>query len=321
MRRRPSRLAGESSRSGKKEDSASTIIVDSREFKAELPSALYRHGFKLLPFTLNICDYVLTPSIGVERKSFQDLVNSLNHGRLQKQMEHMARVYAYPLLLIEMNKRHYGLFRRTGEITRTAVKLVILMRSYPKMRILWSFQDSSSARMFELIKKGKQEPVLEKIMDTSGDSYLNGNKSDVDRIDLLLSFPGVNIDNAYAIFRRIKKLSDICSWSLNQFQAIMKPADAESLYRFLHTPFSNSVACVVSFTSCVHHPKKWLVLMVHSTPLVLKCAVHVLSLLSSITTTPSLPILPFGFSHTPHPIQTFPTYSHRPEQNRVDFRH
>ena len=187
MRRRPSRLAGESSRSGKKEDSASTIIVDSREFKAELPSALYRHGFKLQPFTLNICDYVLTPSIGVERKSFQDLVNSLNHGRLQKQMEHMARVYAYPLLLIEMNKRHYGLFRRTGEITRTAVKLVILMRSYPKMRILWSFQDSSSARMFELIKKGKQEPVLEKIMDTSGDSYLNGNKSDVDRIDLLLS--------------------------------------------------------------------------------------------------------------------------------------
>ena len=116
-----------------------TIIIDSREFKAELPAALYRYGFRLLPYTLEICDYVLTPSIGVERKSFQDLVNSLNHGRLQKQMEQMTRLYAYPLLLIEMGKRHFGLFRRSGEITRTAVKLVILMRSYPTMRILWSF--------------------------------------------------------------------------------------------------------------------------------------------------------------------------------------
>ena len=216
-----------------------TIIVDSREFKAELPAALYRYGFRLLPYTLEICDYVLTPSIGVERKSFQDLVNSLNHGRLQKQMEQMTRLYAYPLLLIEMGKRHFGLFRRSGEITRTAVKLVILMRSYPTMRILWSFQDNSSCKMFELIKKGKQEPTLEKVMGAPGESYLNGNKSDVDMIDLLLSFPGMNIDNAYAIFRRINKLSDICVWSLEELKTVMRPVDAEKLYHFLHTPFSN----------------------------------------------------------------------------------
>ena len=216
-----------------------TIIVDSREFKAELPAALYRYGFRLLPYTLEICDYVLTPSIGVERKSFQDLVNSLNHGRLQKQMEQMTRLYAYPLLLIEMGKRHFGLFRRSGEITRTAVKLVILMRSYPTMRILWSFQDNSSCKMFELIKKGKQEPTLEKVMSAPGESYLNGNKSDVDMIDLLLSFPGMNIDNAYAIFRRINKLSDICAWSLEELKTVMRPVDAEKLYHFLHTPFSN----------------------------------------------------------------------------------
>ncbi|KAK8817041.1 hypothetical protein WA556_002939, partial [Blastocystis sp. ATCC 50177/Nand II] len=199
-----------------------TIIIDSREFKAELPAALYRYGFRLLPYTLEICDYVLTPSIGVERKSFQDLVNSLNHGRLQKQMEQMTRLYAYPLLLIEMGKRHFGLFRRSGEITRTAVKLVILMRSYPTMRILWSFQDNSSCKMFELIKKGKQEPTLEKVMSAPEESYLNGNKSDVDMIDLLLSFPGMNIDNAYAIFRRINKLSDICAWSLEELKTVMR---------------------------------------------------------------------------------------------------
>ena len=216
-----------------------TIIIDSREFKAELPAALYRYGFRLLPYTLEICDYVLTPSIGVERKSFQDLVNSLNHGRLQKQMEQMTRLYAYPLLLIEMGKRHFGLFRRSGEITRTAVKLVILMRSYPTMRILWSFQDNSSCKMFELIKKGKQEPTLEKVMSAPEESYLNGNKSDVDMIDLLLSFPGMNIDNAYAIFRRINKLSDICAWSLEELKTVMRPVDAEKLYHFLHTPFSN----------------------------------------------------------------------------------
>ena len=130
-----------------------TIIIDSREFKAKLPGALYRHGFSLLPFTLSICDYVLTPDIGVERKSFHDLTNSLNHGRLQKQMEQMVRFYPYPLLLVEMDKKEKGLFGRNGKATSTAIKLIVLARSYPQMRILWSFQELNSCNVRFSVKR------------------------------------------------------------------------------------------------------------------------------------------------------------------------
>ena len=114
-----------------------SIIVDSREFKSSLPAALYSHGFQLLPVTLTICDYVLSSSIGVERKSYSDLVNSLTNGRLKKQMEHMCRTYEYPILLIEATK-----LRDTKDLKS---KLMVLVRSFPRMRILWSQSDNDSS--------------------------------------------------------------------------------------------------------------------------------------------------------------------------------
>lgn len=118
------------------------IIVDSREFKSSLPPALYKANIILLPFTLEICDYVLSPMIGVERKAYLDLVASLKHGRLQKQMERMCRMYRYPVLLIESfsNEVVNGLSSIVG-------RLSVLIRCYPQMRILWSFSELSSVHV------------------------------------------------------------------------------------------------------------------------------------------------------------------------------
>lgn len=130
-------------------DLSTVVIVDSREFAAELPSALYRRGFQLIPVTLAVCDYVLAPEVGVERKAFSDLVASLGSGRLQKQMEQMTRLYPLSLLLVEMEAGERGLFRTTGEATVTTSRLMVLLRSYPRMRILWSFSDRSTCRVGE----------------------------------------------------------------------------------------------------------------------------------------------------------------------------
>ena len=121
--------------------------MDSREFNAALPSSLFKIGIRLLPVTLSVCDYVLSPDIGVERKAFSDLVSSLSSGRLQKQMEQMTRMYRTSLLLIEMDGSQRGLFKATGEATITATRLVVLLRSYPTMRLLWSFSDRCSCNV------------------------------------------------------------------------------------------------------------------------------------------------------------------------------
>ena len=63
------------------------VIADMREFSSELPSAVYGSGVDVLPVTLEVGDYVLAPGVCIERKSLQDLVQSLQSGRVFKQAE------------------------------------------------------------------------------------------------------------------------------------------------------------------------------------------------------------------------------------------
>jgi DNA excision repair protein ERCC-4 len=60
----------------------SQIIVDVREFRSSLPSLLHAANFIVVPATLTIGDYVLSPTMCVERKSVPDLIQSFNSGRL-----------------------------------------------------------------------------------------------------------------------------------------------------------------------------------------------------------------------------------------------
>lgn len=58
------------------------VIVDMREFRSSLPSMIHAANNLVIPATLTIGDYILTPDICVERKSLSDLISSFNSGRL-----------------------------------------------------------------------------------------------------------------------------------------------------------------------------------------------------------------------------------------------
>lgn len=58
------------------------VTVDMREFRSSLPPILYADGFKIVPFTLQVGDYILSPDMCVERKSIADLIQSFSSGRL-----------------------------------------------------------------------------------------------------------------------------------------------------------------------------------------------------------------------------------------------
>jgi DNA excision repair protein ERCC-4 len=63
------------------------VIVDVREFNSELPSVVYKRGIDMTPVTLEVGDYVLAGDVCVERKALDDLVQSLQNGRVFKQAE------------------------------------------------------------------------------------------------------------------------------------------------------------------------------------------------------------------------------------------
>ncbi|EEB87372.1 hypothetical protein MPER_15289, partial [Moniliophthora perniciosa FA553] len=82
----------------------SQVIVDMREFRSTLPSLLHASNLLVIPATLTVGDYILTPEICVERKSLSDLVSSFNSGRLYTQCELMSAHYKNPVLLIEFEE-------------------------------------------------------------------------------------------------------------------------------------------------------------------------------------------------------------------------
>lgn len=80
------------------------VIVDMREFMSSLPNVLHQRGMRIIPVTLEVGDYILSPLICVERKSIQDLFMSFTSGRLYHQVEMMVRYYRIPVLLIEFSQ-------------------------------------------------------------------------------------------------------------------------------------------------------------------------------------------------------------------------
>lgn len=64
------------------------VIVDMREFRSTLPSLLHASKMIVVPATLTVGDYILTPDICVERKSIPDLISSFNSGRLYDALSH-----------------------------------------------------------------------------------------------------------------------------------------------------------------------------------------------------------------------------------------
>ncbi|VDK84748.1 unnamed protein product [Litomosoides sigmodontis] len=136
------------------------VIVDMREFRSELPTVLYKRGIDLLPATIEVGDYILSPNIAVERKSLDDLTQSLHSGRIFKQIEQMLRHYRNVVLLIEANikddykKVNGGPFQ--GELSRrcreTRSLFTILVRAYPHMSVIWTLDPAHSSEMFEELK-------------------------------------------------------------------------------------------------------------------------------------------------------------------------
>jgi DNA excision repair protein ERCC-4 len=88
----------------KQDDDKNIVIVDIREFRSELPSLLHKRNIQIEPVTLEVGDYILTPDMCVERKSLNDLIESISNGRLYNQANSMCRYYKIPILLIEFDQ-------------------------------------------------------------------------------------------------------------------------------------------------------------------------------------------------------------------------
>lgn len=244
-----SRQAGGQDPNDRHQKQARRVVVDLREFRSELPSLIHRANIDIVPVTLEVGDYVLTPEICVERKSVSDLIGSLGSGRLYSQAKAMCGVYEKPLLLIEFDPdKPFGGGRagfpnelRSQEV---ASKLSLLTLHFPQLRIIWSQSPHQTTEIFDDLKFNKPEPdvltaqamTADREGSDSEDSPANGNstadapadgKSAADSFnnrnyaEMLQRLPGINAKNSHSIARRVKTIKELCNKTFAELRELL----------------------------------------------------------------------------------------------------
>ena len=240
-----------------------TVIVDVREFRSSLPSLLHSRGLTVIPVTLEVGDYVLSPSLVVERKSLPDLFSSFLSGRLAKQMEVLVRHYRAPVLLIEFDKQKPFSLLSKGELTpeinskHIMSRIALLCIHFPQVRIVWSRDSHMTSSIFLALKRNQTEPELDGCaLSTEGGGGVGlvgvsgiggggmaggGGEDDDDRVygmmsfDMLRKLPGVTAQNQRLLMSSVGSLRELCDAKLTELMAWMGESNARKLYAFLHT--------------------------------------------------------------------------------------
>ncbi|XP_055923295.1 DNA repair endonuclease XPF [Eupeodes corollae] len=223
------------------------IIVDMREFRSDLPCLIHKRGIEVLPVTIIIGDYILTPEICVERKSISDLIGSLNSGRLYNQCIQMQRHYTKPILLIEFDQNKpfhlQGKYMLSANTTTTNAdivkKLQLLTIHFPKLRLIWSPSPYATAQLFEELKLGKPEPDP-KTAAAIGSEEAGGSVDVLDKFnssifDFMLRLPGINSRNIHTVMRNGGNLKQLLAKSQAELSELVESqANGKMLYDILH---------------------------------------------------------------------------------------
>eukprot|EP01083_Nonionella_stella_P160488 524767_1 len=222
------------------------IIVDVREFRnsTNLPLLLYRENVNVIPVTLKVGDYILSPTLCVERKCISDLFSSMQHGRLYDQILQMVRYYETPMLLIEFDEKKPFSLQNVKDIPpqinlgNIISKVVILTIHFDTLSVLWSRSPLITTKIFKTFKAKRAQPDLRNSIGITNSSNEDEEDEHTPK-DILRSLPGVNHRNVDKIMSKCESLQDLCSKSKEEILNMLAVKDATLLYHFLHTNFFN----------------------------------------------------------------------------------
>eukprot|EP00268_Persea_americana_P016572 TRINITY_DN1785_c0_g1_i4.p1 TRINITY_DN1785_c0_g1~~TRINITY_DN1785_c0_g1_i4.p1 ORF type:complete len:1002 (-),score=229.82 TRINITY_DN1785_c0_g1_i4:601-3606(-) len=210
------------------------VIVDIREFMSSLPNVLHQKGMRIIPVTLEVGDYVLSPLICVERKSISDLFSSFASGRLYNQVETMARYYRIPVLLIEFSQDKSFSFQSASDIgddvvpTSIISKLSLLVLHFPRLRLVWSRSLHATAEIFASLKANQDEPDESRAMRVGVPTEEGIVENDVraenyntSAVEFLRRLPGVTDSNYRALMDGCKSLSELAFLPVERLAELM----------------------------------------------------------------------------------------------------
>ncbi|KAL2269488.1 hypothetical protein VTJ83DRAFT_1672 [Remersonia thermophila] len=234
------------------------VVVDVREFRSPLPSLLHGRGLVVVPCMLTVGDYVLSPTVCVERKSVGDLISSFKDGRLYAQCEAMFQHYRHPALLIEFDQNKSFTLEPFADLSGSAGsvsaahagaadlqgKLVLLTLAFPKLRILWSSSPYESAEIFERLKslEGEPDPVAAARAGLDGDEAEGAPSQRPGGAappafnpvpqDMLANVPGVTPNNMASIALEAENIKEVANMTEDELGPLVGREAARKICGF-----------------------------------------------------------------------------------------
>ncbi|CAL9171140.1 unnamed protein product [Musa hybrid cultivar] len=206
----------------------------SKEFMSSLPNVLHLKGMHVIPVTLEVGDYVLSPQICVERKSIADLFQSFASGRLYHQVETMSRYYRMPVLLIEFSQDKSFSFQSASDIgddvspTSIISKLSLLVLHFPRLRLVWSRNVHATAEIFSSLKQNQDEPDESKAIrvgvpsdDGVVENDVRAENYNTSAVEFLRRLPGVTDANYRALMDGCKNLAELALLPIERLTELM----------------------------------------------------------------------------------------------------
>ncbi|PQE07151.1 putative MUS-38 involved in nucleotide excision repair protein [Rutstroemia sp. NJR-2017a BVV2] len=224
------------------------VVVDVREFRSSLPSLLHGRSIVIVPCQLTVGDYVLSPSICVERKSIKDLISSFKDGRLYTQAETMLQHYKSPMLLIEFDQGKSftlepfaDLSGSLSSVSATSSsdlqsKLVLLTLAFPKLRIIWSSSPYQTAEIFESLKAQEMEPdpVLAARIGLQGGESAEDQSFNREPQDMLRVVPGVTGKNLGNLMAEMGSLREVANAGVEELEPVVGKEAGRQIWRFFN---------------------------------------------------------------------------------------
>ena len=221
------------------------VVVDVREFRSSLPSLLHGRNAVVVPCMLTVGDYVLTPTICIERKSVADLIGSFANGRLYTQAETMALHYPHPMLLIEFDAHKAFTLDPFADLsaslgsTHAAAsdlqsKLVLLCLAFPKLRIIWSSSPYQTAEIFEELKRRQDEPDPIKAVQIGLHQGDDPESRTFNRVpqDMLRAVPGITAKALQRLVLEYESVLDVANAEEEELAVLMGRESARQIHGF-----------------------------------------------------------------------------------------
>jgi DNA excision repair protein ERCC-4 len=225
------------------------VVVDVREFRSSLPSLLHGRNMVVVPCMLTVADYVLSPTICVERKSISDLISSFKDGRLFTQAETMFQHYKSPMLLIEFDQNKSFTLEPfadlSGSLSSVAPsnvtsdlqsKLVLLTLAFPKLRIIWSSSPYQTAEIFESLKTQEEEPdpIAAVRAGLDRDMRAEDQSFSVEPQEMLGIVPGVTPKNIKTLVLETENIREIANMGIDELAPLVGQESARKIYGFFN---------------------------------------------------------------------------------------